>query len=203
MPLSMRICIALETPRNSKKNIFKFKWIQNIDTKMYYEIPADKQNPSDHCALFAVQKVKNILSSIKTTGSFRACVIPLTTELEQLYFDDDGDVISKEEYLQLTYSPVYETKPEKEQTVLSELLKKIKEMNISVSNKKDIKDIKDNFVLNNFDGKNASVTSSLETFETQCSRCGVEADADKILTLRLFLGGTAKEWFASKLIVLG
>lgn len=59
-------------------------------------------------------------------------------------------------------------------------------------NKKDFKKIKDNFVLNNFDGKNVSVTLWLKKFKSECMRCGVEEDTDKIL----------KEWFDSKLIIL-
>lgn len=198
----MKICIAFETSNSDpKKNIFKFKWIQTTGTETYYEIPEDKQNPYDHHELFAVPKVKNILKSMKTRGSFRTCVISLTPELKEIYFDAEEDVMFRDEYLQMTYSPAYVKtgfgREIAEPQNATELSGKIKE------NKKDFKKIKDNFVLNNFDGKNVSVTLWLEKFETECMRCGVEEDRDKILILRLFLDGIAKEWFDSKLITLG
>lgn len=197
----MRICVAVETSTSdNKKNVIKFKWIQTTDTETYYEIPEDKQNPCDHQELFAIQKVKNILKSMKTRGAFRTCVIPLPSEIEQIYFDVEGDVMFRDEYLQMTYSPAYvKTKFEPE---VAEVSNKTDEIN-GFKNKKDFKKIKDDFVLNNFDGKNMLASSWFRTFETECTRCGVEADADKILILRLFLDGIAKGWFASKLILLG
>ncbi|XP_044766220.1 uncharacterized protein LOC123322343 [Coccinella septempunctata] len=203
MTTSMKICIAFETSNTkAKKNIFKFKWIQTTGTETYYEIPEDKQNPHDHHELFALPKVKNILKSMKTRGSFRTCVISLTPELKGIYFDAEEDVMFRDEYLQMTYSPAYvktefggELAESRNTTELSS--GKTKE------NKKDFKKIKDNFVLNNFDGKNVSVTLWLKKFESECMRCGVEEDMDKILILRLFLDGIAKEWFDSKLIILG
>lgn len=199
----MKICIALEASNtDKKKNTYKFKWIQTTGTeKTYYEIPEDKQDISDHHELLALPKVKNILKSIKARGSFRTSVISLTPELKEIYFDAEEDVMFKDEYLQLIYSPAYvrtvfgQESSEPQDTV--ELPRKSKE------NKKDFKKIKEDFVLNNFDGKSVSVNLWLEKFETECTRCEVEEDRDRILILRLFMDGIAKEWFDSKLIRLG
>lgn len=56
------------------------------------------------------------------------------------------------------------------------------------------------FVLNNFDGNNFPIASWFQTFEKECTQCQIE---DKILILRLFMDGTAKDWFASKIVTLG
>lgn len=69
--------------------------------------------------------------------------------------------------------------------------------------KKNLKKIHDDFVLENFDGKNLTIDSWLDIFEKECKRCKLASDEDKILILRLFLEGTAKDWYATSLITLG
>ncbi|XP_072393540.1 uncharacterized protein [Diabrotica undecimpunctata] len=202
---SMRICMAIEAnSSDSKKNVYKFKWLQPTGSRFYYEIPFEKQLQIDHSELFHLKKVKNILASMKTRGSFRTCTIALEDNLKEIYFDSDGDVVYQSEYLQQTLLPVYEKIETAEQfPSFAELLQKFNDTNLPKVEKKNLKKIKDDFVLRNFDGNNVPMNSWLKTFESECLRCEVVADEDKILILRLFLDGIAKEWFESKIITLG
>lgn len=58
-------------------------------------------------------------------------------------------------------------------------------------------------MLGNFDGKNFPIADWFYMFEKECERCQVMLDEDKVLILRLFLEGTAKDWYSSKVMALG
>ncbi len=61
----MRVCAAAKPGADKKSNVYKFKWIQHLDSNLYYELPVGKQNHSDHPELLELQKTKRVLASMK------------------------------------------------------------------------------------------------------------------------------------------
>lgn len=89
-------------------------------------------------------------------------------------------------------------------TLLQQIVSATKKEVSSVStSRKNFKKIREDFVLENFDGKNFPIASWFQMFEKECARCQVTLDEDKILILRLFLDRTAKDWFSSKVVTIG
>ncbi|KAK2577720.1 hypothetical protein KPH14_012678, partial [Odynerus spinipes] len=141
-------------------------------------------------------KVKSVLTSMKTRGSYRTFTLSLPPEIAVLYRDEEGDIKYKEVYLQ----PIEDTKAAN--TITTEHL--TTQTRIETPNaKKNLKKIREDFVLENFDGKNFPIINWFYMFEKECDRCQITLSEDKILILRLFLEGTAKDWYASKVMALG
>lgn len=90
---------------DKKSNVYKFKWLQPVGAELYYELPLELKNPNSHRQIYAIQKVKTVLSSIKTRGAYRTFTLSLSPEIVALYIDDDGDVVYKDVYLQATMTP--------------------------------------------------------------------------------------------------
>jgi len=199
----------LRNQRKKKTTVHKLKWIQPVGSELYYEFPSELQHLNNHPEICAIQKVKTVLSSIKTRGAYRIFTLSLPPDIVAQYTDKEGDIVYRGIYLQETSTPTHElksTKKGKEEdisTLLQQIVSAQKETLAGSTPKKNLKKIREDFVLENFDGKNFSITSWFQIFEKECTRCQVTADEEKILILRLFLDGTAKDWFSSKVITIG
>lgn len=210
MNTQFRFYVIVEEATEKKTNVYKLKWIQPVGSELYYELPVELQNLNKHPEICAISKVKTVLSSMKIRGTYRTFTLTLPPEIAALYIDAERDVTYKEIYLQATMTPEYEiktTKKEKEENI-STLLQQIvsatkKEIPSEVTPRKNLRKIREDFVLESFDGKNFPMESWFQTFKKECARCQVTSDEDKILILRLFLDGTAKDWFSSKVITIG
>ncbi|XP_076301773.1 uncharacterized protein LOC143219848 [Lasioglossum baleicum] len=207
----VRFCVNIEEATDKKTNIYKLKWLQPTGSELYYELPSELQNMSSHPEIYGLQKVKTVLASIRSRGAYRTFTLSLPIEIAKRYIDDDGDVVYKGVYLQGTSTPQYELQTAKKkgnEKDISTLLQQIisatqKETSPEPTKKKNLRKIREDFVLGNFDGKNFPITSWFQMFEAECTRCQVTSDQDKILILRLFLDGTAKDWFSSKVVTIG
>lgn len=208
MTTQFRFYAIVEEAADKKTNVYKLKWIQPVGTELYYEFPGELQNLNKHPEICTINKVKTVLSAMKTRGTYRTFTLTLPPEIATLYSDAEGDIVYKENYLQATTTPEYEmktTKKEKEENI-STLVQQIvlatrKEATSTPT--RNLRKVREDFILENFDGKNFPSTSWFQTFEKECERCQITSDEDKILTLRLFLDGTAKDWFSSKVITIG
>ncbi|KYN03200.1 hypothetical protein ALC62_05962 [Cyphomyrmex costatus] len=202
MTEQFRFYVTVEESTDKKTNVYRLKWLKPVNTELYYELPAELQNLSNHPEISAIQKVKTVLSSIKTRGSYRTFTLSLPPEIVALYIDDDRDAVYKGVYLQATMAPQYEIKTAKKGTEEDRQTTK-KEATPEPTSRKNLKKIREDFVLDNFDGKNFVITSWFQMFEKECARCQITSDEDKILILRLFLDGIAKDWFSSKVVTIG
>lgn len=206
----LRFYVNAEESTDKKTTVYKIKWLQPVGSDCYYEMPIELQNLSNHSEICAIQKVKTVTASIKTRGAYRTFTLSLSPEIAKKYIDNDGDAIYKEVYLQETTTPQYKiktTRKGKEEdipTLLQQIVSATQKGTQPESTpKKNLRNIREDFVLENFDGKNFPIENWFKTFEKECARCQVISDEDKILILRLFLDGTAKNWFSSKIVTIG
>lgn len=186
--------------------MYRLKWIQPVDSELYYEFPGELQSMNKHPEIYTISKVKTVLSAIKTRGTYRTFTLTLPPEIAALYIDADGDVMYRDFYLQATTNPEYgvkATKKEKEEDISTLFQQIVRATKKEETPRKNLRKIREDFILESFDGKNFPVTSWFQTFEKECERCHIVSDEDKILILRLFFDGTAKDWFASKIITIG
>lgn len=205
-----RFYAIVEEAPDKKTNVHMLKWIQPVGSELYYEFPTELQDVNEHPEICAIIKVKHVLSTMKTRGTYRIFTLTLPSEIAALYTDAEGDITYREIYLQATMDPEHNiktTKKEKEENI-STLLQQIvdatnKEIPSETTSRKNIRKIHEDFVLEHFNGKNFPVSNWFQTFEQECARCQVTSDEDKILILGLFLDGAAKDWFSSKVITIG
>lgn len=208
MTTQFRFYTTVEEAEDKRTNVYKLKWIQPVGTELYYEFPKELQSLNKHPEICSISKVKTVLTSMKTRGTYRTFTLALPSEIATLYSDAEGDIVYKEIYLQATTTPEYEmktTKKEKEEdisTLLQQIVRATKTDTMPTP-VKNLRKVREDFILQNFDGKNLPSSSWFQTFEKECERCQVTSDEDKILILRLYLDGTAKNWYASKVITIG
>lgn len=199
-PVAFRFYVTVEEGTDKKTNVHKIKWIQPVDSKQIYELPAELQSPTAHKEIYTLPKLKSILSSMKTRGSYRIFTLSLPPDVASIYMDEEGDVKYKDFYLQPK-----EAKREDTTTANKESKEQLTtQSRTDIPNtKKNLNKIREDFVLENFDGKNFPIVNWLHMFEKECDRCQITLDENKILILRLFLEGTAKDWYASRVMSLG
>lgn len=222
-PKKVRVCIAVEpNPNDPKTSLHFLKWIQSGDDKIVYEFPSECQLLNvHHKSLLQVPTIKSVLKSLTKRGSYRIVSTTLPTEIVPMYFDGDGNVVFQEFFLPEkdfqtwksdTVPPTSKlpstATPEVTSASLLEVLQKLASgtgnpQQATPMKKMNLTKVKADFVLDNFDGKNSEVGRWLDAFLRECTRCQVNNSEDKILILRLFMEGSAKNWYASALIELG
>ncbi len=139
--------VTIEEGADKKTNVYKLKWIQPINSELYYEFPSELQEIKLHPELLNIQKVKNVLKCIKSRGAYRTFTITLLPEVNKLYFDEEDDVVYKDIYLTQTSRP---THLEKEMTKKRELSETVSH---SIERKLNLTKIRNSFVLDQFNGK--------------------------------------------------
>lgn len=143
MNTQFRFYAIVEEATDKKTNVYKLKQIQPVGNELYYELPVELQNLNKHPEICAINKVKTVLSAMKTRGMYRTFTLTLPPEIAALYNDAEGDVVYKEIYLQATMTPEYEiktTKKEKEEnisTLLQQIVSATKKRNTVRSNIKE------------------------------------------------------------------
>lgn len=178
--IKVRFHFASEASTDKKSTIVKVKSIQLLDQPDIFFFPENAQTEAKHEKLFAHAITKGVVKSLKTRNKFRKVVITLKKgELKEDYMDDEGNVVFDEIYLE---------------GVLPELIPPPPSQQINSPNKL-IHSIAKNVVLEKFDGKNFNAGEWINSFEGECRRLEVSTERQAEI-LRLFLEGTASEWYA-------
>lgn len=136
--------------------------------------------------------------------------IALPKEIFGMYQDEVGNIIFKNYVLEEAPSEAQPIPQEQgaassrnpSEEVLT-VLEKIRKQQISVDlDRQNVKKLSKKFVIEKFSGKNANRSEWMNTFERECAQLGIEKDADKIETLRLFLEGLGADWYSGTLASL-
>ncbi|CAB0002102.1 unnamed protein product [Nesidiocoris tenuis] len=100
--LKVRICITLEpSPNDAKSSMHFIKWIQLDGGDVIYEFPPEFQPlNSKHKTLLQIPTVKSVLKTLTRRGSYRIIAITLPATTVPLYFDDNGNSVFEEYYLE-------------------------------------------------------------------------------------------------------
>jgi len=218
-PKKVRICIKVEQhPNDSKTSIHCLKWIQaQEDDTIIFEFPPEFQLlNTHHQCLLQISTVKNVLKSLSKRGSYRIVSITLPAEIVPVYFDNEANVVFEEYFLpekdyqtwRSDMSPPPKTASDAPSAAVLDILQKLTtrtedSQRVLNSKRLNLTKVKSDFVLDNFDGRNFEVGRWLDTFIRECERCQINDSENKVLILRLFMEGIAKNWYSSTLIELG
>jgi hypothetical protein len=180
-----------------KTTVLKVKGFQKAGDDATYELPDSYQALKTHTVLLEIPAIKSAISSMKTRGLYRKISVSLPPDSAKIYIDSEGNAIFQKEYLNIA-------------TVdFVPLVKKIIGTKIDANNepegasvKKSLQSITKDFVLDKFAGKNANAENWITLFECECERMKVPTE-QYTDALRLFLEGSASEWYSAMRMTLG
>lgn len=139
---------------------------------------------NDHDELIKTDVYKRVRKSFTQRGQDRTVWITLTDEMKQTYFDEEGNIMFNDLYL--------------EQIVKTELVESTQKK----ENQANLKHITENYMIEKFTSKHSNAKQWLETFEKECRRFGINEDDTKIAILRLFLDKSCSDWHSATLTML-
>uniref|UniRef100_A0ABD2WYG3 Uncharacterized protein n=1 Tax=Trichogramma kaykai TaxID=54128 RepID=A0ABD2WYG3_9HYME len=124
----------------------------------------------------------------------------LIKELEDAYFDEAGNVLFKNTFLDKITE---DQKIEGADLNLKGLLEQLTISEKKKSNSKDLKDIAEKVLLEKFTSRTLNVKQWMETFEKECTRFEIVQDEMKIELLRLVLDKSCTDWYQATVSKLG
>ncbi|GLV46086.1 hypothetical protein CBL_05171 [Carabus blaptoides fortunei] len=130
---------------------------------------------------YTVSKVKK---SFTQRGQNRTVWITLTEEMEQTYFDEEGNIMFNDLYLEELIKTDKVEPTEKKESQLN------------------LKHIAEKFMIEKFTTKHSNAKQWLETFEKECRRFEINEENTKIEILRLFLDKSCLDWHSATLTIL-
>lgn len=171
------------SPNDRKTSVVAITSITTEDNKEYV-LPEAGRFVSSHNELTKTENYKRVKKSFNQRGQERTIWITCTEEMEKIYFDQDGNIMFNDLYLeQIVESNTVEPKQKKE-------------------NQLNLKHIAERFMIERFVCKHSNAKQWLETFERECRRFEISEDKTKIEILRLFLDKSCLDWHSATLTTL-
>ncbi|XP_070169590.1 uncharacterized protein [Polyergus mexicanus] len=184
--MSRRLQFAFQyvaSPRDKKTSIVAITSIRTEDNKEYV-LPQEMRFVSEHEELMKTDVYKRVKKSFTQRGQDRTVWITLTKEMEQTYFDKEGNIMFNDLYLeQIIKIDIVEPTQKKESQL-------------------NLKHIAEKFMIEKFTSKHSNAKQWLETFEKECKRLEINEDNTKIEILRLFLDKSCSDWHSATLTIL-
>jgi len=150
-----------------------------------------------HKELCDLPVIAGVIRSMKHRGQIRRGILRLTPEVRKLYFDEDENVVFKGDYLEETEkleksraSTATSTTPVASTTPI-----------VVTPPRKPLQTIMKDAVIPKFNEEKSNASIWLESFEKECERLIVKED-EKPQALKLFLEGSALDWYDTNLILL-
>ncbi|KAI4490126.1 hypothetical protein M0804_004308 [Polistes exclamans] len=166
---------------DKKTNVLCLTAIGSPDGKLY-KVPQEYYQLKDHAELLKFNALRKVREILKLRHDSKKIWINVTKELKGKYLDVNDNII------------IYDYYPE-------EITEERKPTTTREENKyRDLKNVTDKFVLKKFTGKNVNGKQWLDTFMNECTRLAVADGTEKIEVLKLFLDGSAVDWYSSTLI---
>ncbi|XP_073955235.1 uncharacterized protein [Choristoneura fumiferana] len=196
----LRFEFVVKSGEDPKTNVICMASITDADKRVFL-IPEKLQPVRLHDTILATQGFQKVRNTLQRRHDKRQVWISVTPEISESYMDEDGN-------MQFQGYLLEEITPEtREQTpaagISGETLTKILE-SISgikdVSKPQNIRSLTEKFVIEKFGRKTSNVCQWIVTFETECTRLGIDEDSKRIEALRLFLEDSCLDWYSSMLI---
>ncbi|KAL7293146.1 hypothetical protein TKK_0013299 [Trichogramma kaykai] len=162
-----------------KTTTVKVKTIQAVGQTEIYKFPQNLQMGDKHPRLFEHSIVKGVVKSLKTRNKFRNVTLTLSKELHDEYMDEENNFVFQEYYLEESQGDVVEIAQAGKET-----------------QGKAIHSIAKDMILEKFNGKNCNAEAWIKLFVLECTRLNINENRFSEV-LRLFLEGSASEWFSS------
>lgn len=167
---------------DARTTVVVVKLIQIVGQEESFQFPPDMQARNLHEKLFEKSIVKGVVNSLKTRNKFRNIVITLDPELQRLYLDEEGNVVFKGYYLEVSQQSVPPLFPQ--------LL-----VPANVEKDKSMSSIAKDIVIEKFNGSNFNADTWINMFVKECIRLKI-SENNYAEILRLFLEGPALDWFS-------
>lgn len=194
------------TADDPKSNIILATAITNEQNKKFY-IPKSLGLLKHHAELVTLPEYKKVSTTLKKRGQIRNVWFTLNDRVLSNYKDESGNMAMGDYLLEEIQTPnIQQEQNEPKITQLDEnlikILEKLSEQKNENSTPKNqnLNKISEKFIIEKFNGKNASANHWLSTYESECDRLNITKDVEKIETLRLFLENNCKDWHSSMLI---
>lgn len=183
---------AVASARDSKTTVIA---ITSITTEegISYAIPSESIYSNYHEKLIETSEYKKVKKSLEKRGDVISVWIVLSTELQQEYIDETGNMQFGGKYLKKIGKEEIGTGTE-----LSRILEKLIEQSEKKEEEMNLKHIMDKFIIEKFNNKRTNVSLWIDTFEKECTRFKIQKDNTKIELLRLLLDETCKNWYSSR-----
>jgi len=139
---------------------------------------------SNHTELIKTENYKRVKKSLNRRGQEKIIWITCTEEMKKTYFDEDGNVMFNDMYLeQVVEANMVESSQRKE-------------------NQLNLRNVAERFMIEKFTCKHSNAKQWLEAFEKECRRFEISGDDIKIEILRLFLDKSCLDWHSATLTTL-
>ena len=195
------VFVTKATP-DGKSNWIAITSIGTQDDRIFL-IPDELQAVAHHETLKSTKVYANIKNTIKKRGQTRSVWVQITDEIKKTYFDDDGNIVFGNQYLEEVnqvqkFNAIDARDPE---DPIVKILEKLVENNRN-NGQQSVKKVSERFVIEKFDGNNGCADQWMEIFEKECARFNVIEDENKIEIFRLFLEKSCLDWYSSMMIRL-
>ncbi len=193
--MSVHVCFhtTCETSADQKTSIINIKSIQStvVDQDDIYVFPSDLQSISKHTELYEILVIKSGIKSLTRRGQYRNLKVTLPDTVASLYFDAEKNVCFKGNYLD-KFVP-----PDKNQRLPPQ-----SQGQATQKKKKSLTSLVKDMALEKFSMKSQNAAMWVTLFEKECVRMEVALHKYSEV-LRLFLEGSAAEWFSLSLKLIG
>lgn len=152
---------------------------------------------SNHEALCKLPVIAGIIRAMKNRGQIRRGLLKLPPDIHKLYFDENDNVLFKEDYLE----EAQQLEKPKTSTSVTQSAVSATVPVVVTPPRKTLQSILKDAVISKFNEEKSNATIWLESFEKECSRLQVE-EKDFPQGLNFFLEGTARDWYETNLILL-
>ena len=130
--------------------------------------------------------------------------INLTKELENIYYDEDGNIQFDGEYLEeiIEKQENSDILAHASEQPLVKLLEKLLEKSQEKSQERNLGKLAKEFTIEKFDGKNSNANQWINNFEKECAWFEITTDEKKIEILKSFMEKGAADWYGCTLLKL-
>jgi hypothetical protein len=161
-----------------------------------YGFAPEQRSLRNHEALCKLPVIAGMIRAMKARGQIRRGLVKLTPEVRKLYFDEDDNVVFMDDYLEET------TQLEKPKPATNVSQSNITQAPVPVAPpRRSLQSIMKDAVISKFNEEKTNALIWLESFEQECGRLAVE-EKEFPQALKLFLEGTAIDWYEMNLILL-
>lgn len=199
----LKFDFTVKASADGKSNVWAITSITTEEERKFI-IPDEFQAIQLHPEIAKSQAFVRIKNTLKKRHQTRSVWITLTEELTEVYFDEGGNVIFENCYLEEAIQEKKSNTTEADTSIetLTEILKKLTENTNQSQNTPNLTKIARQFMIEKFSNKTTNANQWITDFENECDRFEIRADKHKIELFKLFLEKSCVDWYSSMLIKL-
>lgn len=188
-PVQVKFTILADSGKDKKSTVHNVTHMQIVGDCVIYRFPREMQHISRHPILAANSYIKSAREALKARGQKRSPKVTLSTELKDAYFDAEGNARYEDEILEEFDPNAYDSDGYESEV-------ETKKPSPTVQPSKALTTITKDIIIEKFNGRTPNPKNWIVMFERECAR--VEVPTTRYHeALRLFLDGTAMDWFAA------